>query len=76
MTVGRVGLLTGTAEQAKDEGVRQKSIAAAYAPDLAEALLKYCQWLAKTRPGFHPALVGSPKIFAASRMNAIRWIKK
>jgi hypothetical protein len=32
-------------------------MAAAYAPDLAESLLGFCQWLSKTWPGFQSAQV-------------------
>ncbi len=35
-----------------EERVRDSSMAAAYGPELAEALLGFCQWLSKARPGF------------------------
>ncbi|BDA50743.1 hypothetical protein COCOBI_16-4210 [Coccomyxa sp. Obi] len=41
----------------EEERVRNNSMAAAYGPELAEALLGYCQWLSKARPGFQSAQV-------------------
>ncbi|CAL8465146.1 g4681 [Coccomyxa elongata] len=40
-----------------EDRVRGNSMAAAYGPELAEALLRYCQWLSKAQPGFQSAQV-------------------